>query len=200
MKYFLVESAISEFDFRPDEDFVNAVTYRHVCRECGNRFTSSCALDIKIVAEYLPLILGGFGHPNINFARRDFLQAVSPPEGLHFLLGSVFNCTGKRLDEVATYVSQSKLVPIRGTNPLELSVCGSCGRKLFVPFPRSEKLYVVSLRGLHKDVYESSEGLLVLSEDALSRVSPVQVKHLKCTPISIRSSGLDGVSDPDLEF
>jgi hypothetical protein len=41
MDFFPVESALSEFPFRPDDDYLNAVTYREFCRNCGVRFASN---------------------------------------------------------------------------------------------------------------------------------------------------------------
>ncbi len=198
--YYIVDSSTSEFDYRPDDNYLNAFVYKECCRNCGNRFRSDHPIDIKIIADRLPLVVGGFDHPNINFARRDFFESIFQGEPPPFYFGKVIGRDGKPIDGIVTYVSPRKLVPIRGTNPLEATHCEGCGRKLFVPFPRSKELYVVARHGLKQDVSESSEGTLILSEEAVSRVPPTLRQDLRFTPIAVRESGSDGVCDSDLEF
>ena len=200
MKYYIIESAISEFPFRPDDAYLNAVTYKQFCRTCGDMKEPKTAVDVKVISHELPLVVGGFGHPNINFARREFLRAIAPPDGPAWLFGQVIGAADMVIQDVVTYVSTEKRVPIRGTNPLDVSFCEACGSKLFVPFPRSRRLYVVAPEGLRDSLYESNEGSLILSEKALSRIQQPHLKMLKCTPLEVRASSLDGVSDPDLEF
>jgi hypothetical protein len=200
MNYFIIESAIDMYSYREDDDYLNANVYPHFCSECRDRLPETRTINIKIINKKLPLVVGGFGKVNVNFARRDFLVSICPCLTESFWIGHVISKTGAPFEHVSTYVFRKKRLPIRGTNPLEVSTCSRCGGKLFVPFPRSADLYIVTRRALTESVYESNEGSLIVSERALAAVKSEHKHKLKCTFLGIRETSLDGVNDPDLEY
>lgn len=163
-----------------------------LCNGCAFPKPNTEVVDVTIQEEEpdnTPLnMISGCG---VGIAWKEFLFAFG--EELvrqHLYLGQVFGPSGSPMENWTTFVGRHKII-VRGSKNVTVRRCSECGRNIYFGMGQS---YLYPQPLLDVSIFDVGNGVLVVSEELVSRINLNRWRKLDCTRLSVLNVPLDGLN------
>jgi hypothetical protein len=179
-----------------DPDWLNDFSSQYVCPGCKNIYNNVRQSSMDIVLRKRPSVAAlDVLPPDINIARRDFMDLFFPEASRFLKIGKVIFKDGTILNDFVTF-SGDRRIPLRGDSGSRLNdTCTLCG---YIRYWPQYPWYVLSKDYFEQPIYESwSLNGLVVSSELKDRIVKGKWKGIYITKLPIIDEPRDGIELPD---
>jgi len=182
----------------PSDQWRQEFKREHICLGYGCSrvlpFVYKKKMGIDIYIDEKPNIAAlNIVYPEIDVARRDFLELFEHEVNDYLKTGSVFLSDGTLLDQYITFCGERRLF-LRGSDKSQyMGQCKHCGQYRYVP---RHPLYILAGSYFEQPIYQpcGPNGLIV-NEELCGRIEKGKWKGIYITELPIVDKPKDGVDE-----